>query len=416
MQRFFHAIAGSAVAPPFLPYGRQWIDATDIAAVAEALSGEFLTTGPMVDRFEQAFAARVGAAQAVVCANGTAALHLAAMALGLKAGDTVLAPSMSFLASANGPHYTGAEIVFMDCDPATGLVTPGTFLNALARAGGRAAAAVIVHMNGEVRHSGEIAAIARQRGIRLIEDACHALGTRHGDGKGGMTQVGSCAFSDLACFSLHPVKTITMGEGGVVTTNDRRLAESMRRLRSHGIERNAAKFQLASMAFDAKGEANPWHHEMPSPGYNYRATDFACALGLNQLGRLDLFVARRKALKARYDRLFAGLDPRLSPVATAQDCDPCRHLYPVLIDYNAFGVTRAELMRALKEQGIGTQVHYIPVHRQPYWRERDTTLALPGADAYFERALSLPFFAQMEESDADRVVGALGNALGIKRT
>lgn len=399
---------------PFLPYGKQWIDDADIAAVSDALRGEFLTTGPMVERFEKAFARQVGAREAVVCANGTAALHLAAMALGLGPGDTVLAPAMSFLASANGPHYTGARIVFMDCDPDTGLVTPAAFTDALRRAGGKAAAAVIVHLNGEVRDLPEISALASRYGVRLIEDACHAIGTRHADGKGGMAEIGSCAFSDMACFSLHPVKTITMGEGGVVTTNDAELARAMRRLRSHGIERDAARFQLPDMAFAADGAANPWFHEMPSPGYNYRATDFACALGLSQLGRLPHFIERRKTLKARYDRLFAGLDARLRVVPTAQDCDPCRHLYPALIDYAAFGTTRAQVMTALKEKGIGTQVHYIPVHRQPYYRELNPALELKGAEAYYDKALSLPLYAQMADSDADRVADALARVLALR--
>jgi UDP-4-amino-4,6-dideoxy-N-acetyl-beta-L-altrosamine transaminase len=414
LQRFFAFFREPRVDNPFLPYGKQWIDDADIAAVADALRGEFLTTGPMVERFEKAFAAQVGAQEAVVCANGTAALHLAAMALGLGSGDTVLAPAMSFLASANGPHYTGARIVFMDCDPDTGLVTPTAFADALARAGGKVAAAVVVHLNGEVRDLPEISALAARHGVRLIEDACHAIGTRHADGKGGMAQVGSCAFSDMACFSLHPVKTITMGEGGVVTTNNADLARAMRRLRSHGIERDAARFQLPEMAFAADGAANPWFHEMPSPGYNYRATDFACALGLSQLGRLGHFIERRKALKARYDRLFTGFDAGLRVVPTAQDCDPCRHLYPVLIDYAALGTTRGHVMRALHKEGVGTQMHYIPVHRQPYYRGLNPALELKGADAYYGKALSLPMFAQMADSDADRVAETLARVLALR--
>ena len=395
----------------YLPYGKQTITQADLDAVAEALQAPLLTTGPMVGAFEQAFASRVGAGEAVACSNGTAALHLAAMALGLGPDDVVLAPTQSFMASANGPHYTGAKIVFMDCDPDTGLVTRQTFLEALERAGGKASAAVIVHLNGEVADMAAIAAEARPRGIRLIEDACHAVGTRFAHA-GGMAEVGSCQYSDMACFSLHPVKTITMGEGGMVTTNNREWADDMRIKRSHGIRREPSGFINRDMAFDSDGSVNPWYHEMQAPGFNYRATDFSCALGLSQLGQLDHFIERRKALKARYDQLFDGFHPSLSVVRTRQDCDPCRHLYPVLIDFAAIGKSRRVVMAQLHELGVGTQVHYIPVHLQPYYRQLEPDLDLPGAVRYYERALSLPLYPLMQDSDADRVVDALRKVLG----
>lgn len=400
----------------FLPYGKQAISDADIEAVAQVLRGDYLTTGPKVAEFEKAFAERVGAKEAVVCANGTAALHLASMALGLGEGDIVLAPSMSFLASANGPHFTGAAIEFMDCDPDTGLVRPQDFSDALVRAQGRDAgqvrAAVVVHLNGEYADMDAIAALARENNVRLVEDACHAVGTRFATGENGMAEVGSCFHGDLACFSLHPVKTITMGEGGVVTTNNRDWAAAMRKDRSHGMTREPDEFTNSELAFDKTGEANPWYYEMAAPGYNYRATDFACALGLSQLAQFDGFLERRKALKARYDRLFAETDLPLITVATSQSCDPCRHLYPVLIDFGVTGKTRAQVMSELREEGVGTQVHYIPIHRQPYYRALNPALELPGADAYYARALSLPLYAQMEDADTDRVVEALKKVLG----
>ena len=400
-----------AMTDDFLPYGKQTITQADLDAVARALQQPLLTTGPLVGEFETAFASRVGAGEAVACSNGTAALHLAAMALGLGPDDVVLAPTQSFMASANGPHYTGAKIVFMDCDPDTGLVTRETFLAALERAGGKASAAVIVHLNGEMADMAAIAAEAQPRGIRLIEDACHAIGTRFAH-DGAMADVGSCKYSDMACFSLHPVKTITMGEGGVVTTNDAALASDMRIKRSHGISREPSGFVNKDMAFDSDGSVNPWYHEMQAPGFNYRATDFSCALGLSQLGQLDHFIERRKALKSRYDHLLAGFHPAIGAVPTAQDCDPCRHLYPVLIDFALIGKSRATVMAELHALGIGTQVHYIPVHLQPYYRELDPELDLPGAVRYYERALSLPLYPLMQDSDADRVVDALRKVLG----
>ncbi len=398
------------MARPFLPYGKQSIDETDIAAVADALRGDFLTTGPKVGEFETAFAARVGAAEAVACANGTAALHLAAMALDIGPGDVVLAPAMSFMASANGPRYTGARIEFMDCDADTGLVTVETLRDALKRAGGRAKAAVVVHLNGEVCDMAAIRAETQAHGMFLIEDACHALASRYGHG-GAMVEVGACVHSDLACFSLHPVKTMTTGEGGAITTHDPAIAMRLRRLRSHGIERDADRFEQADMALAPDGTPNPWYHELGELGFNYRLTDIACALGLSQLRRLEEFVARRKALKRRYDRLLSGFHPRVKPVATRQDCDPCRHLYPVLIDFEGLGTHRAAVMRALQAEGIGTQVLYIPVHRQPYYRCLAPAPNLPGADEYYRRTLSLPFYAGMADDDPDRVVEALRRVL-----
>ncbi len=401
--------------PDFLPYGRQSIGDDDIAAVAAALLRPELTTGPLVGEFEHAFAAAVGAREAVVCANGTAALHLASLALGIGDSDIVLAPTLSFLASANGPHYCGARIVFMDCDKDTGLVTPHTFAAALKRAGGKAKAAVVVHLNGEYADMQAIRALADANGIALIEDACHAIGTRFSLGE-GMADVGSCAHSAMACFSLHPVKTITMGEGGVVTTNDVELARRMRQARSHGIERDAGRFELEDMAFDENSDANPWFYEMPAPGFNYRATDFSCALGLSQLRKLPHFAQRRRALKAEYDRLLDGFSEHVQPVPTAQSVDPCRHLYPVLIDFDAFGKSRAAVMHALRKLGIGTQVHYIPIHRQPYYRRHDPAAAMTGADEYYRRALSLPLYPDMADADPKRVVQALASVLDIRRT
>jgi UDP-4-amino-4,6-dideoxy-N-acetyl-beta-L-altrosamine transaminase len=397
---------------PFLPYGKQTITRTDHEAVARALDAPLLTTGPLVEEFEAAFAQRVGSREAIACSNGTAALHLAAMAIGLRKGDVVLAPSMSFVASANGPHYTGADIHFMDCDPDTGLVTVEAFADALDRyAGATIKAAVIVHLNGETADMAAISEIARSRNIILIEDACHAIGSRHAAGADDGAEVGSCRYSNMACFSLHPVKTITMGEGGVVTTNDPDLARRLRLFRSHGISREAADFSNGDLAFDAMGKANPWYYEMAEPGYNYRATDMACALGLSQLRQLDGFAARRRWLKQRYDRLFSDFDHRVRPVASVQSCDACRHLYPVLIDFDAIGATRAQFMKRLAVRGIGTQVHYIPIHRQPYYRSKMPDLTLKGADAYYQRVLSLPLFPLMTDDDPERVVESVAAAI-----
>lgn len=391
----------------FLPYGKQSIGDDDIAAVAEALRGDYLTTGPKVGEFERAFAAKLGAKHAVVCANGTAALHLAAMALNIGPDDVVLAPTLTFLATANGPHYCGAEIVFMDCDAQTALVTPQHVEEALKRANKPVKAIFITHMNGQTCDLEAISAIAKKHGAYLVEDACHAVGTRHTDKAGKTHQTGDCAFSDMAVFSLHPVKTLTMGEGGVITTNNPAFYAEMCRQRTHGMTRVAGEFQDKAQAFGADGEANPWYYEMPSPGYNYRATDFQCALGLTQLAKLDKFAAARKDLMGEYDRLFAGYNGPIQPFARVPGCDPVLHLYVALIDFKAIGMDRSAAMAALKAKGVGTQVHYLPVHRQPYWRGLYPTLSLPGADAYYEKCLSVPLYPDMTRDDVARVFEAL---------
>ena len=395
---------------PFLPYGRQSIDEDDIRVVAEALRGDYLTTGPTVAAFEAEFAAKTGAAHASACSNGTAGLHLAAMALGLGPGDAAIVPTMTFLATANCVRYVGADVVFADVDPATGLITPETAAAALARAKGkRVKALFVVHLNGQCADMKGLSAFAKAHGLRVVEDACHALG---GDVAG--TKVGSCAFGDFAVFSLHPVKTVTMGEGGVVTTADPELDRAVKRLRSHGMERDPARFASRADGFDADGAPNPWYYEMAAPGYNYRATDFQCALGRSQLAKLDKFVARRAELVTLYRARLASLAPLATPLALTKTGRPGWHLCPALIDFDAVGKTRGKVMRELSARGIGTQVHYFPVHRQPYYRALDTGLVLPGAEAYYARALSLPLYYGMADSDVDRVVGALAAVLGAQ--
>lgn len=397
---------------PFLPYGRQSIDADDIAAVAEALRGDYLTTGPTVAKFEAAFAAAVGARQAVASNSGTAALHLACMALDLQPGEAVIVPSVTFLATANAARYCCADVVFADVDPDSGLLTAETLEAAVARASRFMAgrfklrAVLPVHVNGHCADMVAIRAIADKHGLTVIEDACHALGTQHPAGNGATARSGDCALSRMACFSLHPVKTMTTGEGGVTTTSDDRLAARMRLLRNHGMTRDAASFTLSTQALDRKGSVNPWYYEMLALGYNYRITDFACALGLSQLRKLDRFIARRREIAALYDKLLAPLAPLLRPVPRDPRQEPALHLYAVLVDFGLLSRSRAQVMEALKQQGIGTQVHYLPVHRQPYYRDLYGALDLPGADRYYDRVLSIPLFPDMEDTDVARVVEA----------
>ena len=395
-------------AAPFLPYGKQSIDDDDVAAVAAALRGDYLTTGPTVGQFEQAFAAYTDARYAVASNSGTAALHLACMALGLGPGDHVVVPSVTFLATANAPRFCGANVIFADVDAATGRMTPETLQQALERHPTiRPKAVMPVHLNGHCVDLAAIGALAESRGMAVIEDACHALGGTHQAGNGSRAKVGANAIGKLSCFSLHPVKTMTTGEGGVTTTNDPRLYQAMLLHRNHGMTRDPAAFTMKDQAFDATGAALPWYYEMQALGPNYRITDIACALGLSQLAKLDGFVQRRRNLTERYDRALIGLQPRLQLVPAQQGDAAALHLYVVLIDFAALGTTRAEAMAFLRNRGIGSQVHYLPVHRQPYYRQLYGSLDLPGADAYYERALSIPLYPDMTDHDADRVIDAL---------
>lgn len=381
----------------FLAYGRQTIEDDDIAAVAEALRDDFLTTGPRVDAFEAAFAESVGARHAVACSNGTAALHLAMMALDVQPGEVVICPSITFLATANCARYVGAEVIFADVDPATGLMTPDTLEAALKQVGDRKLRAVLpVHLRGDVAELDRLQALAAAAGAVLVEDAPHALGSEALFGNQKET-VGDCRHSAMATFSFHPVKTIATGEGGMVTTNDPHLAARLKTLRSHGMVRPEG------------GE--PWWYEMPEPGFNYRLPDILCALGQSQLKKLPRFAAQRRALAAHYDKALADLAPAVR-IATRPDwSQPVLHLMVALIDFDALALTRRQVVDGLKARGVGTQVHYIPVHTQPYYRARYGELDLPGAQAWYRACLTLPLYPGMTLADVDHVAASLRDVL-----
>ena len=389
-----------------LPYGRHLVEQDDIDAVTSVLSGEMLAQGPRVAAFERALAGHVGAAHAVACSSGTAALHLAVAALDVGPGDVCVVPAITFLSTATAARFCGAEVVFADVDPHTGLMTPATLEDALRRVPGRVKVALPVHLAGRMCDMPALAEVAAGYGAELVEDASHALGSR-----AGAHRAGGSAFSRATTFSFHPVKTIACGEGGMVTVADAALAERLRRLRNHGVTREPELLTDAELSLDGDGVPNPWSYEQLELGFNYRMTDLEAALGLSQLGKLDRFVRRRAALAALYDRLLAGLAPLVRPVATPEGQAPSLHLYAVRIDFAAAGVSRAALMRALAAEGIGTQVHYIPLYRQPYLRARCGGRPLPGAEAFYARVLALPLFPAMAEDDVDRVAVALETAL-----
>lgn len=355
-----------------IPYGRQHIEDDDLAAVTEALRSDFLTQGERVTRFEDAVAERVGATHAVAFANGTAALHGAAFAGRLGPGDVVATSALSFIASANCARFVGADVTFVDIDQATLNMDPSAVPDGLA-------GLVPVHYSGLPM---DLTALAHRPPV-IIEDAAHALGAWTPDGP-----VGNCAHSEMTSFSFHPVKPVTTGEGGVVTTNNDELAERMRLFRSHGIVKQPEK--------------GGWYYEIGEIGMNYRLTDIQCALGLSQLAKLDRFIARRQELAARYDALLADL-PIVLPPAAPSGWGHGYHLYAIRTPH------RHEVYDALKSDGIFCQVHYVPIHHHPPYAE--VGVALPQTDAAYEGLLSLPMYPDLTEAQQDEVVRSLTAAL-----
>jgi UDP-4-amino-4,6-dideoxy-N-acetyl-beta-L-altrosamine transaminase len=394
----------------FLPYGRQSIDQSDIDAVVEALKADFLTTGPMVERFERELADFVGAKEAVVVANGTAALHLAVLSQNLGPKDVVIVPSITFVATANAAAFCGAQVVFADVDADTGLITNETFDDALEvikrdYPEHRFAGVHPVHYAGRTIDISHISETSKTHGAYVLEDACHALGT-----SGAQGMIGACSASDMAVFSFHPVKTLTTGEGGAITLNDPDLARRLRSLRSHGLERDTTRF--AGLGYDRDNNDGPWVYEMQELGYNYRLPDLNCALGVAQLKRLAHFIVRRQRLVGLYQEALSRANLPVSWTPPAVTDSTVFHLMAVQIDFAAIGRHRSAVMAALREHGIGTQVHYIPVHAQPYWRKHALAQRpLPGADRYYENTLSLPLYADMSDEDPQRVIEALTKVL-----
>ena len=377
----------------FINYGRQNINADDIESVVQALQSDFLTQGPRVEEFERAICDYTGARYCVVVSNATAGLHLAVAALGLPAGSEGITSPITFVASANCLLYNGIRPVFADIEASTANLDPAQLDQACSS---KTKVLIPVHFAGRPCRMGEISRFARERELYVIEDAAHAIGSAYPDGG----KVGNCRYSDMTVFSFHPVKTITTGEGGAVMTNSEVLYNKLVMLRSHGITKDADLLH---------NNPGPWYYEMHELGFNYRMTDLQAALGTSQMKRLNSFKARRKAIIRRYTDALSDLSWLKPP--PAEDADSCFHLYVVQIDFDALGISRREVMGILREHGIGTQVHYIPVHTQPYYH-RELGYAVgdyPAAERFYSRALSLPLYPAMSNPDTERVIAAVRN-------
>jgi perosamine synthetase len=383
---------GDPVRQTWLPYGRQSIEEDDIQAVVETLRSDWLTTGPKVEEFEEALAAWVGAKYAVSFSSGTAALHAAAFAAGLQPGDEAITSPLTFVATANCVLYQGATPVFADVLPDTLNVDPEQVARRITP---RTKAILPVDYAGHPADLDPLLQLAEEKNLVVIEDACHALGAEyHG------RRVGSLAH--MSVFSFHPVKHLTTGEGGMVTTNQAGFAETLRRFRNHGINSNTRQRQAAGQ----------WHYEMVMLGFNYRLSDIACALGLQQLKRLGPNLARRRQIAMRYTAEFSAM-PGIFPPQVCGDVNPAWHLYPVRLERGKLTAGRDEVFRALRAENIGVNVHYIPVHCHPYYRERFGYQGgeFPVAEAAYDCLISLPLFHGMSDRDVEDGIDAVEKVL-----
>jgi perosamine synthetase len=386
---------GVPVRAKMLPYGHQCIGDDDVEAVIQVLRSDWLTTGPNVASFEEAFAAQVGAKHAVAVCNGTAALHAAVYAAGIGPGDEVIGPALTFAASANCVLYQGGTVVFADVRSDTLNLDPACVQAAITP---HTRAIVTVDYAGQPSDLDELNALAARHDLKVIEDASHSLGAtyRH-------RPVGRLAH--LTTFSLHPVKHITTGEGGVITTDDSGLAARLRLFRNHGITTDHRQREMAGS----------WVYEMVDLGYNYRLTDFQCALGLSQLKKLSGWVARRREIAARYTAVFASL-PEIEPPTVLPDREPAWHLYVIRLNLGRLRVGRAEIFKALRAENIGVNVHYIPVPWHPFYQKLGYTKGQwPVAEAAYERLISLPIFPAMGDQDVADVIAACLRVIGAYR-
>lgn len=385
-----------------IPYGRQDITQADIDAVVGVLKSDFLTQGPLVPKFEQAVATHCGVAHALAVNSATSALHVACLALGVGSGDWLWTSPVTFVASANCGLYCGAQVDFVDIDPATYNLCPKALASKLEQAerdGTLPKVVVPVHLCGQPCDMQAIHALSVRYGFKIIEDASHAIGGRY-----KCLPIGNCAYSDITVFSFHPVKIITTAEGGMCTTNSAELSNKIALFRSHGITRDPTQ-----MTHDADG---PWYYQQIALGFNYRMTELQAALGVSQMDRLDNYVTRRHQLARRYDDLLSTL-PLTTPWQHS-DSYSGLHLYPIRLQLKNIQKSHLEIFESLREQGIGINLHYIPVHIQPYYQRMGFKLGdFPEAERYYAEAISLPLFPAMTDRDQDDVVSAIQRSLGL---
>jgi len=389
-----------------IPYGKQYIDETDKKAVLEVLESDFLTTGPKVKEFEEELCKYTGAKYAVAVSNGTAALHIASLIL-LEKGDLVLTTPNSFLATSNSILYAGAKPIFVDIKE-DGNIDLDKCIEILEKFRGKIKALYVVHFSGNPVDMEKLKYIKENFNIKILEDAAHAIGAKYSNQvPSSKFQIGDCQYSDITTFSFHPVKHITTGEGGAILTNDEEIYKKALIIRNHGMVKSnqVAKFQVPELAFDKKGNINPWYYEMQELGFNYRITDIQCALGLSQLKKLDTFIKKRQALAKKYDKAFENT--LIKPLYKFNE-NSAYHLYVVRVNFDKLKITKAELFYKMRDAGIFLQLHYIPINKQPYYQKLGYgSENLPEMYRYYKEAFSIPLYPALSNENQDYVIEKL---------
>ena len=388
-----------------IPYGKHHVDEEDIKSVIKVLKSDNLTQGPLIDAFEKEISKYVGAKYSVALTSCTAGLHLAAIVSKINKGKVLLTSPITFVATANSSLYCNGETIFADIDSSTINISIDSIKKIISQK--KVHAIAPVHFGGLPCNMKKIKEIADEVGAIIYEDAAHAFGASFPDG----SKVGSCKYSDMTIFSFHPVKSIATGEGGVVTTNDKYLYERLLRLRNHGIEKNQDNFQSKNNSI-TNGINNPWYYEMQELGYHYRITDIQCALGLSQLKKIDKFIMKRRELAKKYDLAFENLK-NCEPIQKNMRDFSSNHLYILRINFKKLSKTRASLMEELKNVGIMTQVHYIPVISHPYFQKKNYKESnFPNCYNYYNSALSIPLFYNLTDKQQSYVIDQVKKLIG----
>ena len=388
-----------------IPYGKHHIDQEDINAVIKVLKSDNLTQGPLIAAFEKEISNYVGAKYSVVVASCTAGLHLASIASQMNEGKVLLTSPITFVSTANSSLFCGAETIFADIDSSTINISIDNIKKVILK--NKVHAIAPVHFGGLPCDIKKIKEVADQVGAIIYEDAAHAFGATYQDG----SKVGSCKYSDMTIFSFHPVKSVATGEGGAITTNNKKIYEKLIRLRNHGLEKNQENFQLKKNSF-TNNLNNPWYYEMQELGYNYRITDIQCALGLSQLKKVDKFIKRRRELAKKYDSAFDNLKNCESIQKNMRDFSS-NHLYILKINFEKLGKTRADLMKEFKRAEIITQVHYIPVISHPYFEKKSYKSSdFPNSYNYYNSALSIPLFYDLTDKQQSYVIDQVKKLIG----
>ena len=388
------------------PYSRPHLNDDDIAEVMSVLQGQFLTQGPVVERLEDALQNLFAVKHAIICNSGTAALHMAYDGLGLGPDAGLITSAVTFLATANAARMCNAPVGLADVDPVTGNVTLETIKAAVEAASFKVRAIAVVHLGGRPCEMIAISAYAKSIGAYLVEDACHAPLAEYDDTAGALFTVGSCAHSDAATLSFHAIKHITAGEGGVLLTNSDALAKQARLFRSHGMVRDPSELK------NQENAGAPWYYEMHELGYNYRLSEVSCALALNQVSRLAINNQRRQEIAALYHQHLGGMDfIKLPEIISPENGSHAWHLFAPRFDFDAIGKSRKEIMLALADQGIGSQVHYIPLYHQPYYQNDYPSNVFSGAEEYYRQTLSLPMYYGLDDHDIEKIAQIIGSVV-----